>query len=374
MKTRQYIILGIIGLTVIATVIINKQFEKAGQKKKDEPASEYKIEAKVIEVKNQSYPAEINFTGRVRAIDRIDMYAEVSGVLLKTRANFKEGNYFKKGATLIRIDDREMRLSLVSKKSQFINSITKIIPDLRVDYSNESPEWEQYLNSLDPHKTLPPLPDITNKKLNYFISGRNIKDSYFDIKSSETKLSKYTIRAPFNGIVSKSNITTGTLVRSGQSLGEFISKNNYELEAAISFKDLKFITIGDKVKLFSKDLNKELMGQIYRISDVINEETQTINIYMKVKSEGFIKEGMYLQGSVKGSDITNAFAIPRLLLQPNDLVFTVDSAQRLKHQEVDVIKINQDAVILKGLSNGTKIINKPLARAIEGTKVEVIKD
>ena len=373
-KTRQYIILGIIGFFIAATVVVSKEFKKSNKKKKDKVPTEYKIETKVLTVHNKSYPAQITFTGRVRAIDRVDLFTEVTGVLLKTRVNFKEGNSFRKGEVLIKIDDRELRLQIISKKSKFINTITKIIPDLKVDFPADAPLWENYLNSIDPKKPLSNLPVITNKKLTYFVSGRNINDAYFEIKSQETKLSKYTIRAPFNGIVSNANITQGTLVRAGQSLGEFIAKDNYELEAALSFKDLKFIKIGDEVKLHSKDLDKKLTGKIYRISDVINEETQSINIYIKIKSNGFIKEGMYLQGNAQGNIISNAFSFFLLLLQPDDILFTVNLDTTLKLSTVDVIKINNDAIIVRGLDNGVQIITKQLTRGIEGTKIEVIKD
>ena len=361
-------------MTIGAATIIHFQFQKKGKKKEEKTSTEFSIKSKAITVKNQSYPAKINFTGRVRAVDRIDMFAEVTGVLLKTTPNFKEGNYFKKGKTLIRIDDREMRLQLVSKKSQYINAITKIIPDLRIDFAQDASVWEQYLNSLDPHKTLTSLPKISNQKLNYFISGRNINDTYYEIKSLETKLSKYIIRAPFDGIVSQANITQGTLVRVGQDLGEFISSNHYELEAAVSFKDLKFLELGHVVKLQSKDLDRKLTGSLYRISDVINEETQTINIYVKIESYGFVKEGMYLQGSVNGNAINDAFALPRILLQQGDIVYTIAQDSTLKHTPVDVITVNNDEVIVKGLKNGIKIINKSLSRGVEGTKIQMIEE
>ncbi|MDB4835356.1 HlyD family efflux transporter periplasmic adaptor subunit [Cyclobacteriaceae bacterium] len=372
MKTRQYIILGVIFLIVGSTIAFNNFLKTSATKKKDKPHSEFKIESKVITVTNQDYPAEVTLTGRVRSFDRIDLFAEVTGVSQNTKPQFREGNKFRKGQVLVKLDDREMRLQLVSKKSLFINSITKLIPDLKVDYPQDSPTWEKYLNTLDPHKTIPPLPQITNKKLVYFISGRNINDAYYDIKSQETKLAKHTIRAPFSGIVKSSSITQGTLIRSGQSLGEFISTEGYELEAAISFKDLKFVKMGHEVTLHSSDLDQDWKGKIYRIGDVINESTQTINVYIKIIGND-VKEGMYLKGNIGGYKITNAFAIPRLLLQPGNKIFVVQDNQ-LIHQEVDVIKVNNDQVIIKGLNNGTQIIAKPLARAIEGTKVEIIKE
>ena len=371
-KLRHYIILGTVVATVFVTNLVLDQFKGfAESKKKPKTYSEFKIESKIVEVKNGSYPAKVNFTGRVRSIDRIDLFAEVSGILKNTNPKFKEGNRFKKGEVLVQLDNSEMRLQLTSKKSKFINTITKLIPDLRIDYPNEAQSWENYLAQIDPTKNLPILPKITSKKLIYFISGRNVNDAYYEIKSQESKLAKYTIYAPFDGIVKSSSITPGTLVRIGQSLGEFISTGGYELEAAISFKDLKFIALNQEVVMQSSDLDKEWVGKIYRIGNVINESTQTINVYIKIKGRD-VKEGMYLKGGVDGKMISDAFAVPRLLLLPDEQLFVVKDSVLVK-VDVDVVKINSDLVILKGLSNGTKLIAKPLSRAVVGTKVEIVK-
>ncbi len=372
MKIRHYIILGTVVVTAFLTKVIIGQFEKvAKSKKKPKTYSEYKIQSKILIVENSSYPASVNFTGRVKSIDRINLFAEVSGILKSTKSKFKEGNRFKKGQVLVRLDNTEMSLQLISNKSKFINTITKLIPDLRVDYPNDAQAWEDYLVSIDPTKRLPVLPEITNKKLLYFISGRNVNDSYYEIRSQESKLAKYTIYAPFNGVVKSSIINPGTLVRVGQLLGEFISTDAYELEAAISFKDLKFIALNLNVSLHSSDLDKEWFGSIYRIGNVINESTQTINVYIRIKGKD-VKEGMYLRGGVEGKMITEAFAVPRLLLLPDEQLYVVKDSL-LQKLDVDVIKINSDLVILKGIANGTKIIAKPLTRVVVGTKVDIVK-
>ena len=143
------------------------------------------------------------------------------------------------------------------------------------------------------------------------------------------------------------------------------------MEAAISYKQLKFIELGHKVKLYSNDFEKEWVGEIYRISDVINESTQTINIYIKIL-ENDVKEGMYLRGEVDGKMITNSFAVPRLLLLQDNQLYIVEEGL-LNKVDVNVLKINDDLVIVKGLKDGVDIVAKPLTRVLVGAKVEIVK-
>ena len=64
-------------------------------------------------------------------------------------------------------------------------------------------------------------------KENYFISGRGIVSSFYNVKNLEQRLSKYNISAPFNGILVEALVTEGTLIRNGQKLGEFAPTRTY---------------------------------------------------------------------------------------------------------------------------------------------------
>ena len=66
----------------------------------------------------------------------------------------------------------EYYASVQSAKSNFYNSITSIMPDLRLDYPQAFPKWQSYLNNLNIDKSLPALPEMTSEKEKYFINNR----------------------------------------------------------------------------------------------------------------------------------------------------------------------------------------------------------
>ncbi len=52
---------------------------------------------------------------------------------------------------------------------------------------------------------------MSSEKENYFITGRGIVSSYYNLKNLEQRLSKYVISAPFSGILTEALVTEGTL-------------------------------------------------------------------------------------------------------------------------------------------------------------------
>ena len=89
-------------------------------------------------------------------------------------------------------------------------------------------------------------------------------------------------------------------------LGEFSSTESYELEAAVSLTDLKYIKTGDKVKLKSNNLEGSWTGKVKRINKAIDPSSQNISIFIQVTGENIL-EGMFLEGIIVADESTGEF-------------------------------------------------------------------
>ncbi len=325
-------------------------------------------EVETFPVKNGPVPTTLSVQGELVAFDKIDLFAEVSGTLVETSRPFKVGAYFPKGSVLIRIDREEAKLSLLSEKSALLNSITQMMPDLKVDYPSSHAQWQTYLDSFDLEEKLRPFPEPLNQQEKYFIAARDLYRQYYSIKSAEERLSKYTLYAPFGGVITESNINPGSLVRSGQKLGELMNTNNYELEATIPVGELDFIERGAKVDLYSTEVEGQWEGYVKRISNRIDASTQTATVFIGLRGRS-LREGMYLKGEIAASDIENAVKLPRRLLVDQKAVYEVrDTALHLR--EVEVVKITKSHAILRGLKDGVELLGESMPGAYDGMPVK----
>ncbi|MBU2949082.1 HlyD family efflux transporter periplasmic adaptor subunit [Tamlana agarivorans] len=365
------IILSAIGILLI---VFSFLFAKKliANKNKPKPVKEKVVKTVFTDtVKNTTVKIIIPANGSLVAKRRVELYAEVQGVFKPSRVLFKPGQKYRKGQTLIGMDAAEYYASVQSAKSDLYNTLSSIMPDLRLDFPDVYKKWQSYLNSFNINKSTPKLPEMTSDKENYFITGRGIVSSYYNVKNLEQRLYKYNITAPFSGILTEALVTEGSLIRSGQKLGEFIDPSVYEMEVALSKGYASLLKVGEPVTLNNLDDTETYQGRVSRVNGSIDATTQTITAYIDVENED-LKEGMYLEARVDAKEEENAFEIDRNLLLEDHEVFVVRDSI-LDVIPVKPVHFSDTKVVLKAIPDGTVILKKAVPGAYVGMLVRPFK-
>tara|TARA_R110000850_G_scaffold244768_1_gene369575 strand:- start:10180 stop:11286 length:1107 start_codon:yes stop_codon:yes gene_type:complete len=365
------IILFILGFVVLALALF-AAIRIANPTIAPDPVMEKVVQNVYVDtVRNTSVPIIIPATGNVIAKERLELYAEVQGIFTNSAHDFKVGQRYESGQTLISIDASEYKASVQSTKSNLYNLIASIMPDLRLDYPDAYPKWQKYLNEFNMGGSTPDLPDFSTEQEKYFVTGRNILTTYYDLKNMEQRLVKFNIRAPYSGIVTEALVTRGTLIRSGQKLGEFINPALYEMEVAVGENIAKFLKVGEEVSLTNLEKTSTYTGTIKRISARVNPNTQTVNVFIEV-NDSEVKEGMYLEANIKARDQENAYEVPRkLLVNQNQLFVVRDSILDLI--DVKPVYFSAEEAVLQGIPDGTLILTRRLPGAYAGQLVRIVE-
>ncbi|MFD1550795.1 efflux transporter periplasmic adaptor subunit [Putridiphycobacter roseus] len=365
------IIITISGIAILALgFLVNRLL--ANSKKEPENKIENSVASVYVQTaENKLVPLQIPTSGSILAKDRMEIYAEVTGVFQQGNKAFKAGTAFSKGATLIQINNDEFKASVISQRAAFKNAITGILPDLQFDYPASFDMWNDYLNAIDIESDLPELPKVKSEQESHYITGKNISTTYYNIKNLETRLKKYTIRAPFSGVLVQTAVTVGSLVNQGQKLGEFIRPGVYELELNVNATLKDLLQIGKSVKLNNIDKTKSWTGRVVRINPQVNTSTQTIQIFVEVSGKD-LSEGEFIEADIDAQDVVDAIEISRSLLVNNQAIYVVID-QELSLLPVEIIFDNANTAIVKGIADGTKMLSKPVPGAFEGMKVSIIQ-
>ncbi|APQ16840.1 efflux RND transporter periplasmic adaptor subunit [Maribacter hydrothermalis] len=369
MRKIIFTVLGI--LLVVVSIFLSKVI--VDSKKTFKPKAEKVVKTVFTQVvENSTVPIVVTANGNLTAKQRVELYAEVQGVFKKGSKLFKEGQAFKQGETIINIDANEYAASVQSAKSNLFNQLTAVMPDLRLDYPDIYAKWQAYLTNFDMSKSTPPLPELNTEKEKFFISGRGILTSYYNVKNLEQRLSKYRISAPFSGVLTEALVTEGTLVRAGQKLGEFINPEVYELEVSISKRYTDLLKVGESVELTNIDDNSKYKGKVTRINGSIDQASQTVKAYIEVDNKN-LREGMYLEANLDAKKEENAIEVDRSLLLEGDRIFVVRDSI-LDIIEVEPVYFSDKRVVLKNVPNGVTIMSKPLSGAYTGMAVKIYSE
>ena len=366
------IILSILG---IALIFISVFFAKKiiANKKKPRSVSTKVVKSVLLDtVKNKTVPVVISANGNLQAKQRVELYSEVQGIFKSGNKLFRAGQVYTKGQALIRIDASEYSANVQSAKSNLYNSISSVMPDLLLDYPEVYPQWQEYLKGFNVSKSVVALPAMDSDRVKYFITGKGIVSNYYDVKNLEERLVKYQIRAPYTGILTKALVTEGSLIRSGQKLGEFINPSSYELEVAVSKSFIDLLKVGEKVDLTNLDKTEKYNGKVIRVNGSIDATTQTIAVFIEVKGST-LKEGDYLEANLDARKIVGAIEIDRNLLIDNEKIFVVKDSI-LAFMPAHPVYFSEAKVILKNVVDGTIMLKKPVPGAYPGMLVKPLEE
>ncbi|MEO1629043.1 MAG: efflux transporter periplasmic adaptor subunit, partial [Bacteroidota bacterium] len=127
----RQVIISLLGLLLIAGAVFGAR-KMMGSRQIPRPVEEQLETTVFVEtVKNSNTPISLTTSGNLRAKKRIELYAEVQGVFETTGRDFLPGEYYKKGAALLRINSQEHEANIRSQKSNLYNQIVAFLPDLK---------------------------------------------------------------------------------------------------------------------------------------------------------------------------------------------------------------------------------------------------
>ena len=337
------------------------------------PAVEAKRYVKADTVAYSTIFSPVSESGRLASVSEVDIVAEASGKIIQGKIRLKKASSFRKGDKLFVIYPDEAALALKARKSQYMNILANIIPDIRLDYPDKEPLFMDFFSSIHLDKPLPPFPEINDEKMRIFLTTRNVLGEYYNISKDELKLNRHTVRAPFDGTYTEVYLEAGAYTNAGGRVAHVISTNNLELEVPLLRFDAQWVKIGDKVKVKSEKREIEWTGKVIRKSQFVDEGTQSQAVFVKLdnhSSRNTFLSGEYLNAHFSGHPIENVKEIPRsCVFNTNEVFIIIDG--RLEKRNINIIKKNERSLIFNGLEEGKILVVQPLINVLEGTMVEI---
>ena len=352
MKRLKYVIIIIIllgGAWILASFL-------SSQNKDDlrKPVEKKVSKESVMEVKNELQFSVINTSGRMYAFNKVEIFAEVSGVLEESSKSFKAGHRYKKGDVMIHINSNVYLNSLLAKKSNLLTQISFLLADAKVDFPDSYQKWQSYLDNFDLNKPLMPLPENLSSRETMYLASHNILSLFYEIKSMQATYEKYTIQAPFNGVVTQSNINPGTLVRNGQKLGEFINTYLYEMVVPVKATDLHKISIGKVVELSTVANDKIYKGKIARVNFIVDQQTQSVQVYIQSSDKGIL-DGMFFNVAIQVQSDKKFARIPLQAIHNGSQV-KVKTGESTTFVDVTIVEKTATDYLIKGLEDGSLVV------------------
>jgi membrane fusion protein, multidrug efflux system len=369
---KSKLIFSITGALILAgavflTVLLMKNQPQAQKQQKQQSS----LHVKAQKVVNEPVESAVSHQGRISSYETVTLSAEVNGRIMEGSVLFKEGEEFKKGELLISIYNDDIRASLTASKSNFLQKLSAVLPDLRIDFPKEYNKWNGFFNSIKVDASLPPLPEILSDKERVFMSSKGILSEYFSISGQEINLNKYKIYAPFDGAFKDIQRYTGAVANMGATLATIVRTDRLEMIVPVPPEDAKWIEPGIPVTI-SGENGHTASGTVSRVAGFVDETTQTVKVYVKYipKGKQAFKIGEFAVATFDIDKQVKGIKIPREALINGEKVYVIKN-NRLQQQKITTERKLADHVILSGLDDGTLVVTESLVDVSEGDNVKI---
>lgn len=364
-----------LGIVIIGFLIMSSLGSTEKQSNKHEIPPEVRL-VKTESVNFGDLTLEIEGNGVVQSQRTLNYVSEATGVSLFAKNDLKDGTFVRKGETIIKVDSREVENTLFTLRSEFMNGLAAVLPDIKVEDVDAYNRWYNYFINLDIHKTTPELPEILSSQEKIKLSGRGVFSKYYAVKNQEILLSKYIIVAPFSGYLNSQGIIEGSFISKGQQLFYLSDAKNVEIAVPLLVDEINLIDFSKTptVKIYSnKNKEEVLRGKIYRKETILNRNSQTLNVYVTFYNKNlnpYFLPGNYISLQISGKKLFDVARIPRYVVDNEQNVFTMEDG-KLGKQKVDVITIQGNVAIIKHtVPDNMKIVTTILQRPLIGMNIK----
>ncbi|SEH25120.1 efflux RND transporter periplasmic adaptor subunit [Neorhizobium sp. DAR64861/K0K2] len=342
-----------------------------------EAAAQPAVPVTVAAVQPKNVTTWQEFSGRLEAVDRVEVRPRVAGAILSV--HFREGGLVKEGDLLVSIDPEPYKAAVAQAEGQMASA------QARLDYAD---------TELERGKTLASRNTISQSDLSQRQSARaeaiaNVQAARATLKSAQINLDYTQIRAPISGRAGRIEVTVGNLVAAGSAsavLTTLVSSSpiyaSFDAAEELVARTLAQVDVKDGVPAIG-DVPVEastlasttpVRGKLQLIDNEVNAASGTIRVRAVFDNPG----GRLIPGQFVRVRMGEPKAEDRLLVsekaigtdQDKKFVLVVEAGDKVGYRQVQLGSvIDGQRIVEKGLSAGDRVVVSGLQRIRPGAIV-----
>ncbi len=330
---------------------------------------------------------DVKTQGTVVPRTESSLVSEVAGLVREVSPSFASGGTFEKGDVLITIDPRDYQFGVSQAKS--------VQAQARLAYEVESAQAEVAREEWDDLGDGGEATPLASRALQVEDAHARLIAAEAALAKAERDLAKTRIRAPYAGRVRRKGVDVGQYVVRGTAIASIYAIDDVEVRLPIHDADLASIDLafdfreepagpeGPPVTLLADfgGARRKWSGRIVRVEGEIDPVSRMVHVVARVadpygRNGGAglgippLAVGLFVEATIRGRVIESGARIPRSAIHDGDRVLLIDSDNRLRFQEVEIIRRDgEDAIVGVGLKRGDRLCLSSLAAATEGMLV-----
>ncbi|MGV2103604.1 efflux RND transporter periplasmic adaptor subunit [Rhizobium sp. 21-4511-3d] len=344
-----------------------------------EPAQAPAVPVTVALVQNRDVTAWENFSGRLEAVDRVQVRPRVAGAIQSV--HFREGALVKTGDLLFTIDPAPYQAAVAQAQGQVASADAKVsLAQTELDRGRK----------LSDNRTISQS-DLDQRQSTLAEAQAGLRSAQAALQSAQLDLDYTQVRAPVSGRIGKIEVTAGNLVAAGSASPElttlvsvdpiYASFNASEEMVTKALSELpatdSALPAVEQIPVEVGTLADEgtpIKGKLQLVDNVVDAASGTIAVRAVFDNPGGkLIPGQFVRVRMGQPKAENKIVISDRAVgtdQDKKFVFVVDGENKVGYRQVKLGAIyDGQRVVEDGLKAGEKIVVNGLQRIRPGAVV-----
>lgn len=317
------------------------------------------------------------FSGRLEAVDRVQVRPRVAGVIQSV--HFREGGLVKAGDLLVTIDPEPYRAEVAQAQGQVASAEAKL------EFASSELERGKSLAA----KNTISQSDLTQRQSVQSEALANLQSAKATLKTAQLNLDYTQIRAPIAGRAGKLEITVGNLVAAGSAsapLVTLVSSDpiyaSFDASEELVARILADLPVANgvpaidqvPVEVVTLAADAPVRGKLQLIDNEVNAASGTIRVRAVFDNPGSkLIPGQFVRvrmGQPKAQDHLMVSEKAVGIDQDKKFVFVVNGENKVDYRQVELgSAVDGLRIVEKGLNPGDRIVVNGLQRVRPGVVV-----
>ncbi len=311
------------------------------------------VQIKVAELSKQKFEHFIEVTGKVEAVQDVDVSPESSGVIKEVLV--EEGQSVTKGQVMARLNTDLLERSVDELEVQL---------DLaKTSYERQKNLWDQNIGS----------------EMQYLQAKNNKESLEKRITSLNTQIEMAEVKSPVNGVVDIVYQKKGHIGSPQMPFAKVLNISQIKVYGDIAESYITKIHKGDRVKLSFPALGETVDARIDQIGNTIDEHNRTFRVRINLdNSDKLIKPNLVSVIQLRDYVNEEAISVPALYVKEDftgHYTYIVESRNGKDYaKKVYVspgVTNNNITEVVDGLTAGMKVVSEGYNQIADGTLVQI---
>lgn len=342
----------------------------------------------VVTVHRGRFTPTIEVLGQVVPAREVTLGSRVSGEVVYQADAFTPGRRVDQGTELLRLDPSDYQAVLQQRQSE----LQQAQADLALEQGQQAVARQEFELLGEDIESVNDALILRKPQLEQ--ARARVASAQAAVKQAELNLARTRIRAPFPSQVLSRDVSLGSQVSAGQSLGRLVDTTQYWVEASVPLSKLRWLAFSDgdmagngaPVVLYHDTVwpsGEFREGRLTQLVGELDTNARMARALIAVDDPLALREasgrpplilGTFVRAEIQGRPLDNVVRIDRELVRRNGTVWVMEERSLAIRDVQLAFQDEQHAYVAEGLEDGDRVIVNDLASVVAGARLRLEGD